>query len=90
MSFDWCDGPNTNMVPQNNSAAVFGAEGTADAALPPGVDTTLLDCLNRTIGAEAEVFDAGFSWRLAGDHGQFTGLFFFFGCFWWWFSSCVI
>ncbi|KAJ7505290.1 hypothetical protein B0H11DRAFT_1708391 [Mycena galericulata] len=36
-----------------NNTAIFEAEGTPDVALPTGIDTTLLDCLNQTIGLAA-------------------------------------
>ncbi|KAF9051090.1 hypothetical protein BDZ89DRAFT_1154005 [Hymenopellis radicata] len=40
----------------NNSAA-FEAEGTKDTPLPSSVDTTLLNCLNLTIGAATPLID---------------------------------
>ncbi|KAJ4497841.1 hypothetical protein C8R41DRAFT_821308 [Lentinula lateritia] len=42
-----------------NNTAVFDSEGTADVPLPSGVDTTLLDCMNSTIGAAVPLVDAG-------------------------------
>ncbi|KAJ6535187.1 hypothetical protein B0H10DRAFT_2144886 [Mycena sp. CBHHK59/15] len=42
-----------------NNTAVFAAEGTPDVPLPAGIDTTLLDCLNQTIGLAAPLVDGG-------------------------------
>ncbi|KAJ4478263.1 hypothetical protein J3R30DRAFT_3290671 [Lentinula aciculospora] len=43
-----------------NNTAVFDSEGTADVPLPSGIDTTLLDCMNFTIGAAVPLVDAGY------------------------------
>ncbi|KAJ7459888.1 hypothetical protein FB451DRAFT_1341685 [Mycena latifolia] len=40
-----------------NNTSVFQAEGTPDVPLPTGIDTTLLDCLNQTIGLAAPLID---------------------------------
>lgn len=42
----------------NNSAA-FEPEGAKDTPLPSSVDTTLLNCLNLTIGAATPLIDGG-------------------------------
>ncbi|CAK5272050.1 unnamed protein product [Mycena citricolor] len=43
-----------------NNSAVFAAENsTADTPLPSGIDPTLLDCLNSTIGQATPLIDAG-------------------------------
>jgi len=36
-----------------NNTAIFEAEGTPDVPIPSGIDATLLDCLNQTIGLAA-------------------------------------
>ncbi|KAJ7095841.1 hypothetical protein B0H15DRAFT_74909 [Mycena belliarum] len=48
-----------------NNTSVFAAAGTPDVPLPSGIDTTLLDCLNQTIGLAAPLIDGAGS-RLAG------------------------
>ncbi|KAE9397149.1 hypothetical protein BT96DRAFT_823734 [Gymnopus androsaceus JB14] len=42
-----------------NNTAVFAANGTADVALPSGIDTTLLSCLNDTIAVAVPLVNAG-------------------------------
>ncbi|KAJ3716313.1 hypothetical protein DFJ43DRAFT_1227653 [Lentinula guzmanii] len=42
-----------------NNTAVFDSEGTADVPLPSGIDTTLLECMNSTIGVAVPLVDAG-------------------------------
>ncbi|KAJ7044162.1 hypothetical protein C8F04DRAFT_691203 [Mycena alexandri] len=53
-----------------NDTAIFQAEGTPDVALPSGIDTTLLDCLNQTIGLAVPLIDggAGSRWSRAPDN----------------------
>lgn len=41
----------------NNSAAVFGPEGTPDRELPTNIDRALLDCINKTIQASVPLVD---------------------------------
>ncbi|KAJ7765329.1 hypothetical protein B0H16DRAFT_416941 [Mycena metata] len=46
-----------------NNTAIFQADGTPDIPLPSGIDTTLLDCLNQTIGlATPLIGGAGSQW----------------------------
>ena len=42
----------------NNSAALSDNENTTATPLPSGIDTTLLDCLNSTIGDAVPLVDA--------------------------------
>jgi hypothetical protein len=42
----------------NNSAAVFGPEGTPDSQLPANIDKNLLDCINKTIQATVPLVDS--------------------------------
>lgn len=63
----------------NNSAAVYGAEGTVDSVLPSGIDTTLLDCLNRTIGEEAPLVDSA-----RRQYDANPGIMLMCCCLWWW------
>ncbi|TFY79891.1 hypothetical protein EWM64_g4126 [Hericium alpestre] len=49
----------------NNTAAINGSAANVNAtpaALPSGVDTTLLNCLNDTIGLGVPLLDAGVHW----------------------------
>lgn len=46
-----------------NNTAIFEAEGTPNVPLPSNIDTTLLNCLNTTIGAAVPLVDAAFSLR---------------------------
>ncbi|KAJ7672741.1 hypothetical protein B0H17DRAFT_947604 [Mycena rosella] len=58
-----------------NNTSVFAAEGTPDVPLPSGIDTTLLDCLNQTIGLAAPLIDgAGSRWAAAPDNMGLLGL----------------
>lgn len=41
-----------------SNGATYGPEGTLDTRLPLGVDWTLLNCLNHTIGKAAPLVDA--------------------------------
>ncbi|KAF9076787.1 hypothetical protein BDP27DRAFT_1312584 [Rhodocollybia butyracea] len=43
----------------NNSAVYSGTNTTADDPLPSGIDTTLLSCMNDTIGVSVPLVDAG-------------------------------
>ena len=45
-----------------NNTGALSTEGTPDTSLPSNIDTTLLDCLNQTIGAAAPLVDGGISW----------------------------
>ncbi|KAJ7505291.1 hypothetical protein B0H11DRAFT_2154148 [Mycena galericulata] len=40
-----------------NNTAIFEPEGTPDVALPAGIDKTLLNCVNQTIGLAAPLVD---------------------------------
>ncbi|KAJ6559162.1 hypothetical protein DFH09DRAFT_521350 [Mycena vulgaris] len=61
-----------------NNTSVFAAEGTADVPLPSGIDTTLLDCLNQTIGLAAPLIDgAGSRWATAPNNLSLLGLIWF-------------
>ncbi|KAF5356860.1 hypothetical protein D9756_006783 [Leucocoprinus leucothites] len=42
---------------QYNNTATYAPEGTVDSPLPSGLDTTLLTCLNETIGLAAPLID---------------------------------
>jgi len=44
-----------------NNTAVFAADGTPNVPLPSGIDATLLDCLNQTIGLAAPLIDGAVS-----------------------------
>ncbi|KAJ7644159.1 hypothetical protein FB45DRAFT_289713 [Roridomyces roridus] len=58
-----------------NNTAIFEAEGTPDVALPSGLDTTLLACLNDTIGAAAPMIDgAGSRWAAVPNNFSLLGL----------------
>ncbi|KAF5330458.1 hypothetical protein D9619_005392 [Psilocybe cf. subviscida] len=48
-----------------NNTGALGPEGTPDTPLPTNIDTTLLDCLNTTIGNAVPLVDAGGSIILA-------------------------
>ncbi|KZP03380.1 hypothetical protein FIBSPDRAFT_879518 [Athelia psychrophila] len=51
----------------NNSAAYSSDENAAASALPSGIDTTLLDCLNQTIGLSVPLVNgAGPAWAGSG------------------------
>lgn len=51
-----------------NNTGVFGDEGTPDTPLPSPIDTTLLNCLNYTIG-EAVPLVSGANLRYVGGSG---------------------
>ncbi|KAJ6477406.1 hypothetical protein C8R47DRAFT_1178762 [Mycena vitilis] len=53
-----------------NNTSIFQAEGTPDIPLPSGIDTTLLDCLNQTIGLAAPLI-GGVGGRWAAIHNNF-------------------
>jgi hypothetical protein len=42
----------------NNTEALTGKENFTNAPLPSGIDTSLLDCLNQTIGFSVPLIDA--------------------------------
>lgn len=48
-----------------NNTGALGPAGTPDTPLPTNIDTTLLNCLNSTIGAAVPLVDAGGSMILA-------------------------
>jgi len=58
-----------------NNTADFEAEGTPDVPLPSGIDTTLLDCLNQTIGLAAPLIDGvGSQWAAVPNNMGLLGL----------------
>ncbi|KAJ7761500.1 hypothetical protein DFH07DRAFT_815202 [Mycena maculata] len=58
-----------------NNTAIFEAEGTPDVPLPTNIDTTLLDCLNQTIGLAAPLIDsAGSQWEALPNNITLLGL----------------
>jgi len=59
----------------NNSATLSGDANATDSPLPLGVDTTLLDCLNQTIGLSAPlVSSAGVRWSTGPSSASLLGL----------------
>ncbi|TDL25300.1 hypothetical protein BD410DRAFT_744058 [Rickenella mellea] len=50
----------------NNTAALSNDTSLPDTPLPTGIDTTLLDCLNQTIGLAVPLIDGAVSWRSPG------------------------
>jgi len=44
-----------------NNTAVYNLTNTTDVALPSGIDTTLLSCLNDTIGVAVPLVDYGYA-----------------------------
>jgi len=58
-----------------NNTAIFEADGTPDVPLPTGIDTTLLDCLNQTIGLAPPLIDGvGSRWAAVPSNGSLLGL----------------
>ncbi|KAJ7935676.1 hypothetical protein B0H13DRAFT_1949166 [Mycena leptocephala] len=52
-----------------NNTSVFEADGTPDVPLPSGIDTTLLDCLNQTIGLAVPLIGGvGSQWATIPSH----------------------
>jgi hypothetical protein len=45
-----------------NNTGALGPDGSPDAPLPSNIDTTLLDCVNQTIGAAVPLVDGGIRW----------------------------
>ena len=45
-----------------NNTGALGPEGTPDTPLPTNIDTTLLTCLNETIGAAVPLVDGSVTW----------------------------
>jgi len=53
----------------NNSAALSSDENSTNTPIPSGIDTTLEDCLNQTIGAAVPLIDGARSVRGVGFEG---------------------
>lgn len=60
-----------------NNTGALGPEGTPNTPLPTNIDTTLLNCLNQTIGDAVPLI--GFAGRIAPNMGVF-GLFWVLWC----------
>ena len=45
-----------------NNTGALGPDGTPDTLLPTNIDTSLLDCLNQTIGAAVPLIDSSGGW----------------------------
>ncbi|KAF8223832.1 hypothetical protein L208DRAFT_1411362 [Tricholoma matsutake] len=45
-----------------NNTGALGPDGTPNTPLPSNIDTTLLDCLNQTIGAAVPLVDGSIRW----------------------------
>ena len=59
----------------NNSATLSSDPNATDSPLPSGIDTTLLDCLNQTIGLSAPlVSGAGLRWSTGAPSTSLLGL----------------
>jgi len=68
----------------NNSATLSSNANATDSPLPSGIDTTLLDCLNQTIGLSAPlVSGAGSRWSTGPSGTPLFGLL----CLVWWILS---
>ena len=59
----------------NNSATLSSDANATDSPLPSGIDTTLLDCLNQTIGLAAPLISgAGLQWSTGPSSTSLLGL----------------
>jgi hypothetical protein len=66
-----------------NNTGALGPDGSPNVPLPSNIDTTLLNCLNQTIGAAVPLVDNGVRW--ASPNMGLVGLFWVIWCL----SSCV-
>lgn len=66
-----------------NNTGALGPDGSPNTPIPSNIDTTLLDCLNQTIGAAVPLVDGGIRW--ASPNMGFVGLFWVLWCL----SSCL-
>ena len=66
-----------------NNTGALGPDGTPNTPLPSNIDTTLLDCLNQTIGAAVLLVDGDVRW--ASPNMGLVGLFWVLWCI----ASCL-